>query len=126
MRAEAGVGSVRKGRRSRARRDRFAVVRRRWKAIVAFFGVLLLGVLALGFAYAGSADVVADGVTVSGQDVGGLSAVEAETKTLHAGAGVVIRAGGLHGSRPPLVDRTCAARRPRRLGRRGDRGAGPR
>ena len=80
MRAEAGVGSVRKGRRSRARRDRFAVVRRRWKAIVAFFGVLLLGVLALGFAYAGSADVVADGVTVSGQDVGGLSAAEAETK----------------------------------------------
>ena len=35
------------------RAGRFAVVRRRWKAIVAFFGVLLLGVLALGFAYAG-------------------------------------------------------------------------
>jgi vancomycin resistance protein YoaR len=80
MRAEAGVGTVRKGRRSRARRDRFAVVRRRWKTIAAFVGVLLLGVLVVGFAYSGSPDVVADGVTVSGQDVGGLSAAEAQAK----------------------------------------------
>ena len=80
MRAEAGVGSVRKGRKSRARRDRFAVVRRRWKTIAAFVGVLLLAVLVVGFAYSGSPDVVADGVTVSGQDVGGLSAAEAQAK----------------------------------------------
>jgi vancomycin resistance protein YoaR len=80
MRAEAGVGSVRKGRRSRARRDRLAVVRRRWKLIAAFLVVLLLGVFALGLAYAGSTDTVAGGVTVSGQDVGGLSAAEAEAK----------------------------------------------
>ena len=77
MRAEAGVGSVRKGRRSPARRDRLAVVRRRWKGIVAFVGVLLLAALVVGFAYSGSPDVVAAGVTVSGQDVGGLSAAEA-------------------------------------------------
>jgi vancomycin resistance protein YoaR len=80
MRAEAGVGSVRKGRRSPAQRDRLSVVRRRWKEIVAFLAVLVLGVLALGLAYAGSADTVAGGVTVSGQDVGGLSAVEAEAR----------------------------------------------
>ncbi len=80
MRAEAGVGSVRKGRKSRARRDRFGVVRRRWKTIVAGVGVLLLAVLVVGFAYSGSPDVVADGVTVSGQDVGGLSAAEAQAK----------------------------------------------
>jgi vancomycin resistance protein YoaR len=80
MRAEAGVGSVRKGRRSRARRDRLAVVRRRWKTIAAAVGVLLLAVLVVGFAYSGSPDVVADGVTVSGQDVGGLSAAEAQGK----------------------------------------------
>ena len=56
------------------------MVRRRWKPIVAALGVLLLGLLALGFAYSGSAAKVADGVTVSGQDVGGLSAAEAEAK----------------------------------------------
>src|SRR5215217_8576573 len=76
MRAEAGVGSVHKGRRSRARRDSLAMVRRRWKTIAAFVGVLLLAVLVVGFAYSGSPDVVAEGVTVSGQDVGGLSAAE--------------------------------------------------
>jgi vancomycin resistance protein YoaR len=80
MRAEAGVGSVRKGRKSRARRDRLAVVRRRWKTIVAVVGVLLLGVLVAGFAYSGSPDVVAGGVTVSGQDVGGLSAAETQVR----------------------------------------------
>jgi len=96
------------------------VVRRRWKAIVAFFGVLLLGVLALGFAYAGSPDVVADGVTVSGQDVGGLSAAEAQTK-------LSTRAQAL--SSEPVVF-TGAGRRwsiaPAQLAVRGDwGGAGP-
>ena len=80
MRAEAGVGSVHKGRKSRARRGRLAVVRRRWKTLAAAVGVFLLAVLVLGFAYSGSPDVVADGVTVSGQDVGGLSAAEAQAK----------------------------------------------
>ena len=80
MRAEAGVGSVRKGRRSRARRDRLAVVRRRWKTIGAVLGVLLLSVVLFGFAYAGNPEVVAEGITVSGQDVGGLSAPEARAK----------------------------------------------
>jgi len=80
MRAEAGVGSVRKGRKSRVRRDPLALVRRHWKALLAFVGVLLLGLVALGFAYAGSADIVARGVSVSGQDVGGLTAQGAEAK----------------------------------------------
>jgi vancomycin resistance protein YoaR len=56
------------------------VVRRRWKPIVAVVGLLLLGVLAAGLAYSGSAEKVAAGVTVSGQDIGGLSVAEAETK----------------------------------------------
>src|SRR3954463_14325414 len=80
MRAEAGVGSVRKGRGSRARRDRVAMVRRRWKTIAAFVGVLLLAALVVGFAYSGSPDVVAEGVTVSGEDVGGLPPAEAQAR----------------------------------------------
>jgi vancomycin resistance protein YoaR len=80
MRAEAGVSSVRKGPKSRVRRDPLSVVRRRWKAILAVVSLFLLCLLALGFAYSGSPDRVADGVTVSGQDVGGLSAAEAKTK----------------------------------------------
>ena len=56
------------------------MVRRRWKAVLAVIGVLLLGVLLLGLVYSGSADKVADGVTVSGQDVSGLSAAEAQSK----------------------------------------------
>ena len=48
--------------------------------MLAVIGVLLIGVLLLGFAYSGSADKVADGVTVSGQDVRGLSAAEAQSK----------------------------------------------
>jgi vancomycin resistance protein YoaR len=56
------------------------VVRRRWKAVLAVVGVLFLGVVVLGFAYSGSADRVAGGVTVSGQDVGGLSATQAQAK----------------------------------------------
>jgi hypothetical protein len=80
MRAEAGVGSVRKGRKPRVRRDALALVRRRWRALVAALGVLLLAALALGVVYAGSPDVVADGVRVSGLDVGGLTQQEAQEK----------------------------------------------
>ena len=50
------------------------------RRIAAAVAVLLLAALVLGFAYSGSPDVVADGVTVSGQDVGGLSAAGAQTK----------------------------------------------
>jgi vancomycin resistance protein YoaR len=80
MRAEAGVGSARRGLRSRGRRDPLALVRRSWKAVLAVLGLLGLAVFALGFAYAGSADRIADGVTVSGLDVDGLTAAEAERK----------------------------------------------
>ncbi len=56
------------------------MVRRSWKAVLAVVVLALLAVLALGFAYAGSPDVVADGVKVSGVDVGGLDAQQAEAK----------------------------------------------
>ena len=48
--------------------------------MLALVGVLLLSILGLGFAYSGSEDKVADGVTVSGQDVSGLSSAEAQAK----------------------------------------------
>ena len=80
MRAEAGVGSVRKGRRSPVRKDRFSLVRHGWKAVLAGVVLALLALLALGFAYAGSPDSVADGVKVSGVDVGGLDAEQAEAR----------------------------------------------
>jgi vancomycin resistance protein YoaR len=56
------------------------VVRRRWKAVLAAAVLVLLAVLALGFAYSGSEDVVAGGVKVSGVEVGGLDAQQAEAK----------------------------------------------
>jgi Putative peptidoglycan binding domain len=80
MRAEAGVGAVRKGRKSPVRRDPLALVRRRWKVFVTVAALALLAVIAVAFAYAGSSDVVADGVKVSGVDVRGLDAQEAEAK----------------------------------------------
>jgi vancomycin resistance protein YoaR len=80
MRAEAGVGSVRQGRKSRVRRGPLALVQRRWKAILAALALLVLGILAFDLAYAGSADHVARGVSVSGFAVGGLDAQEAELK----------------------------------------------
>jgi vancomycin resistance protein YoaR len=80
MRAEAGVGSARRGVPSRDRRDPLALVRRSWKGLLAVAGLLALALVALGFAYAGSSDRVARGVTISGLDVGGLTAAEAEQK----------------------------------------------
>jgi vancomycin resistance protein YoaR len=56
------------------------VVRRWWKAVLAAAVLVLLAVLALGFAYSGSEDVVAGGVKVSGVEVGGLDAQHAQAK----------------------------------------------
>jgi vancomycin resistance protein YoaR len=56
------------------------VVRRAAKIGLAVGAIALVAVLAVGFAYAGSADVVADGVKVSGMDVGGLDAQQAQTR----------------------------------------------
>ncbi|HEX5468689.1 MAG TPA: VanW family protein [Gaiellaceae bacterium] len=80
MRAEAGVGPVRQGRKSRVRRGPLALVQRRWKAIVSALALLVLAIFALDLAYAGSPDRVAGGVTVSGLAVGGLDPQEAERK----------------------------------------------
>jgi vancomycin resistance protein YoaR len=80
MRAEAGVGSVQKGRKPRLRRDSLGLVRERWRLLLAILGVLFLAALAFGVAYAGSSQVVADGVYVSGLDVGGLTEQDAQAK----------------------------------------------
>ena len=80
MRAEAGVGPARRGRSSRGRRGSLALVRRGWKVAAAVIVLVVLAAIALGFAYAGSADRIAGGVEVSGVDVGGLTAQQAEQR----------------------------------------------
>jgi vancomycin resistance protein YoaR len=80
MRAEAGVEPIRRGRPAPAQRDASAVVRRAAKILAAALAALVLVLLALGFAFAGSSDRIAAGVTIGGIDVGGLSANQAEQK----------------------------------------------
>jgi vancomycin resistance protein YoaR len=80
MRAEAGVEPIRRGRPAPARRDTSALVRRIAKLALAAIVGLILGLLAVGFVFAGSPDRIAGGVTVAGANVGGLSADEAQRK----------------------------------------------
>lgn len=109
MRAEAGVRPVRRGRSARVGRGRGRLVPR-WKlALWAFAGVLAL-LLAAGVVFAGSSSRIADGVTVAGVGVGGLTAEEATSK-LEATASryrdvpVVFTAGGKRWSlRPDELD----------------------
>ena len=78
MRAEVGVEPARRARARHADRGRIALVRRSWRAIVYGLAALILALIALGLAYAGSAARVADGVQLAGVDVGGMTAAEAE------------------------------------------------
>jgi vancomycin resistance protein YoaR len=80
MRAEAGVEPIRRGRRAPARRDTSALVRRAAKVAAAAVALLLLGLLAVGFAFAGSAERIAGGITISGADVGDLTAEAAQER----------------------------------------------
>ncbi|HYY34009.1 MAG TPA: VanW family protein, partial [Gaiellaceae bacterium] len=80
MRAEAGAEPIRRGRRAPARRNTAALVRRAAKAAATGAVLLVLGLLAVGFAFAGSTDRIAAGVTISGENVGGLTADAAQKK----------------------------------------------
>jgi vancomycin resistance protein YoaR len=79
MRAEAGVRPVRRGRSARDGRGRARTVRRT-KLALWLVAVVLALLVAAGFGFAGSPGRIADGVTVAGVDVGGLTAGEAEAK----------------------------------------------
>ena len=77
MRAEAGVGRARERRAERLWRFVGAVP---WRRIGAWSGALAAAsTLAVGLAFAGSADRIAAGVTVAGVNVAGKTPEEAET-----------------------------------------------
>jgi vancomycin resistance protein YoaR len=72
MRAEAGVEPIRKGPSAPARREWSSLVRAGAKVAGAALIALLVGLLAVGVVFAGSANEVAGGVNVAGADVSGL------------------------------------------------------
>ena len=79
LRVEAGARTVRRDRRARTSgRSRLVRI---WAKVALVF-LVALGILALtgGIVFAGSADHVAAGVTVSGLKVGGLTQAEAQAK----------------------------------------------
>ena len=91
---EAGTGAVRVRKRRRARSRRLLVQR-----LLALTTVAVVAGLGLGLAFAGSPGHIAEGVSVAGVDVGGLTASEATAKLeararAVAGTPVVFTAGG--------------------------------
>ena len=98
MRAEVGVEPIRRGP-STPVRGWPALVRRSLKIVAIVAAALLVGLLAVGIVFAGSADRIAGGVRVADLDVGGLSSQDAQ-RSLGARAEelaavpVVFEAGG--------------------------------
>ena len=91
---EAGASAVRVRKRRRARSRRILVQR-----LLALTAVVVVAGVVLGLAFAGSPGRIADGVTVSGVDVGGLTPGEATAKLKArsqavANVPVVFAAGG--------------------------------
>jgi vancomycin resistance protein YoaR len=80
MGAEAGIEPIRRGRSAPARRDWSRLVRRAAKIAGLAVLAVLVGLLAVGIVFAGSADRVAGGVTIAGMEVGGLEAQQAEQR----------------------------------------------
>ena len=72
---EAGTSAVRIRKRRRARSRRLLIQR-----LLALTAVVVATGVALGLAFAGSPGRIADGITVAGVDVGGLTAGEATAK----------------------------------------------
>jgi vancomycin resistance protein YoaR len=75
LRVEAGSSAVRVRKRRRARSRRLLIQR-----LLALTTVVVFAGVVLGLAFAGSPGRIADGVTVAGVDVGGLTAGEATAK----------------------------------------------
>ena len=71
---------IRRGRRAPARRVTSALVRRVAKTAAAAVLLFVLGLVAVGFVFAGSTDRIAAGVTIAGVNVGGLTADAAQRK----------------------------------------------
>jgi vancomycin resistance protein YoaR len=80
MRAEAGIEPIRRGRSAPARRDWSRLVRRGAKIAGLAVLAILVGLLAMGIVFAGSADRIAGGVTIAGMEVGGSEAQQAEQR----------------------------------------------
>ncbi len=79
MRAEAGVPPASRDRAyyEERRRKKIRAQRLRRLAAACVIVVLLLAALGVGFAFAGSSDEIANGVTIGGVDVGGMTEAEA-------------------------------------------------
>jgi len=80
MRAEVGVESARRGRRTRAGRGHLRAVLRHWRLGILAAAATLLGLIAAGVLFAGSPERIPAGVTLAGVNVGGLTADQAEAK----------------------------------------------
>jgi vancomycin resistance protein YoaR len=75
LRVEAGTSAVRVRKRRRARSRRLLVQR-----LLALTAVVVVAGVVLGLAFAGSPGRIADGVTIAGVDVGGLTPGQATAK----------------------------------------------
>jgi vancomycin resistance protein YoaR len=80
MRAEVGVESARRGRRTRAGRGHLRAVLHHWRLGVWAATGTLIGLIAAGVLFAGSPERIPAGVTLAGVNVGGLTAEQAEAK----------------------------------------------
>lgn len=80
MRAEVGVESARRGRRTRAGRGRLRAVLRHWRLGVSAAAATLLGLIGAGVLFAGSPERIPAGVTLAGVPLSGLTAEQAEAK----------------------------------------------
>lgn len=80
MRAEAGVRPVRKRRSARVSRGRGRTVRRVSRRAFWALGIVATGLVTAGVVFAGAPARLAEGVTVAGVDVGGLTPEQARAK----------------------------------------------
>jgi vancomycin resistance protein YoaR len=89
MRADPGVSAARRDRAyyEERRSARAKAVRLRKRLAVVAIVALVLLCLGVGVGFAGSSDRIADGVTVGGIEVGGMTRDEAETALLREAAG---------------------------------------
>jgi vancomycin resistance protein YoaR len=80
MRAEAGARTVRRRPATRISSGRARTVRRLVRLVLWTVGAALVLLLVAGFVFAGSAGRIAEGVTVAGVDVSGLTEEEARSR----------------------------------------------
>ena len=89
MRAEAGASTASRDRAfyEERRRARARAAKRRRRLVAGAVTVLVLLVLGAGVGFAGSGDRIAQGVSIEGVDVGGMTSSEAEAALERRAAG---------------------------------------